>query len=150
VLNYQLYFNQKLISFVILLVIGIIVVIFFWVDNAYFDKSSFYENNTYAKITTRLSLTVLVIIFFFIGVLPIIKDKKTIDSNNFYKLNGKIYHGVNSGGRYGLSKTVTIESDGELYRFRVVYIEEGLSLNDEVKVTYLENSRYAVIESRKK
>ena len=30
---------------------------------------------------------------------------------------------------------------------RVVYIEERLSLNDEVKVTYLENSRYAVIES---
>ena len=82
-MNYQLYFNQKLISFVILFVIGIIAVIFFWMDNAYFDKSSFYENNKYAKIITRLSLTALVIVFFFIGVLPIIKDKKTIDSDNY-------------------------------------------------------------------
>ena len=90
-------------------------------------------------------LTGLLAIYFFFVALPIIKDKSFINSNEFAQKNGIVYEEIHGGYRNVL-RTIGIEVDGKKLRFRIAYADDGIHAGDKVKVTYIPNSTYAVVE----
>ena len=50
------------------------------------------------------------------------------------------------GGLFGLSKSIIINVDGTECEFNLLKYDKNIKQGDKVKVTYLPNSRYAVIE----
>ena len=146
VLNYHECFVRDMYVYFFIYTIIIIFVLFNWFSKDFYNDF----DNKKLILGCRVGITIFGIIAFFLLVVPFAKDKKAIETDDYCELYGIISHDVKKSGRGGAFKLITIGSEGKEYEFRISYIEEGLSLNDEVKVTYLENSRYAVIESRKK
>ena len=145
-MNYQLIFNQKLIILTVILCIGCLAVIFFWCDNSYMDGSDYLKNHPVAKYCIRIMLTILLVSYFVVSELPMIKDKKVIDSEEYNIAYGVLEHEVCDGGMFGLSKSINMHFDEKEYEFSVAYIDENIKVGDYVKITYLPNSMYAVIE----
>ena len=145
VLDYQYYFNQKFIFFIVLFVLVSLAVLYFWIDKSYMDKSPFLKKNPNVQVVIRLGLTAFAGVYVFMFVLPVIKDKKAVDANDYDVVSGIATYGVMDGGLLGLSKTIIIQVDDKEYEFRVAWADD-ISEGDSVKATYLKHSRYAVIE----
>lgn len=143
---YQDVFNHRFIILIAILVIGCLSVLFFWIDNSYMDCSEYLKNHPVAKYCIRICITVLLISYFWLSALPIIKDKKLIDSNQYDVVYGTVLHDVYDGGMFGLSKSINIQVDGKEYEYSVAGIDENIHQGDFVKITYLPHSMYAVIE----
>ncbi|WP_143151465.1 hypothetical protein [Pseudobutyrivibrio xylanivorans] len=56
-----------------------------------------------------------------------------------------VYQEVLDGGVLGLFKTI-IDVDGNDVEYNVLYAEKNIKKGDLVKVTYLPNSMYAIVE----
>ena len=92
-----------------------------------------------------LGLTAFVGVFFFMFVLPFMNDKKAINANDYDEVSGIATYGVMDGGLLGLSKSIIIQVDDKECEFRIAWADD-ISEGDSVKATYLQHSRYAVIE----
>lgn len=51
-----------------------------------------------------------------------------------------------SGGLFDLSKTIIVTVDDENLRYQVLYSDKNIEKGDFVKVSYLPNSKYSIIE----
>ncbi len=143
---YQEIFYRKFYEMIILLIVGIFGVVFFWVNKSYWNQFEFLKNNRIARIGYKIFLVVLVSSFAIMDVMPLIKDKMFIDSNNYVVCSGIASQKVVDGGLLGLSKSIMVVVDGVNYEFGVVGKYDDIKKGDSVKVTYLPNSKYAVIE----
>ena len=145
-MNYQYYFVQMFIFEIILGVLLLLSVLFIWFNNSYLDQVQFFKNNTKAKVIFRIIFTFFLMDFFFTFTMPFIKDKKIIDTNTYYEINGIATYGIVNGGAMGLSKSIIVQVDDKEYEFSVAWADSNIEKGSKVKVTYLPNSKYAVVE----
>ena len=145
-MDYQYLFNQKFIILIVILIIDCLALLFFWVNNSYMDESDYLRNHPFVKYIIRVCLSLLMLTYFSLSALPIIKDKRIIDNQHYCVAEGQVLHDVDEGGMFGLSRSINISIDGSPYEFSVAFIDNDVKVGDEVKVTYLPNSKYAVIE----
>ena len=87
-------------------------------------------------------------IFLFLIVIPFVKDKPLIDSGTYIQENGVVKNDVHVGYMRYIS-TIWVELGGEEVNLYIAYIENGIHTGDTVKVTYLPNTKFAVIEKSK-
>ncbi len=145
-MDYQHYFNQKFVFFIVLFVLVSLAVLYFWLDKSYMDNSPFLKKNPNVQVIIRLGLTAFVGIYAIMFVLRFVKDKKAIDANDYDVVSGIATYGIMDGGLLGLSKTIIIKVDDKEYEFRVAWADD-ISKGDSVKATYLPHSKYAIIEN---
>ena len=81
-------------------------------------------------------------------MIPITKDKSYIDNKNYEVCYGETLQEVVDGGLFGLSKSIIINVDGTECEFNLLKYDKNIKQGDKVKVTYLTNSKYAVIEKQ--
>lgn len=146
-MNYQEIFNKKYEIKMILLAISSITILFFMVNKSYYDQFEYIKDN----VVKRIVLKILLFIFWASSIksviYPIMSDKKIIDSNTYLVMdNCCVYQEIIGTGLMGLSKIIIVESNGKQYVLKVAQADGGIEKGDKVKVTYLPNSRYAVIE----
>ena len=145
-MDYQSVFNQKFILLIVILIVGCLALLFFWINNSYMDDSEYLKNHPAAKYLIRVLLSLLMVAYFGAIALPIIKDKEIIEKQQYVVEEGQVLHDVDNGGMFGLQKSIKISIDGNYCRFSVAFIADDVKEGDKVKVTYLPNSKYAVIE----
>jgi hypothetical protein len=100
----------------------------------------------WAKLLIRLGVTVLLVDMFFENYMPMIKDKKVIEANSYVVETGVAKHEVYNGGLMGLSKSLKVRFEDKEKNFKIAWAEDGISAGDEVIVTYIPNTEYAVVE----
>ena len=83
---------------------------------------------------------------FYSIIIPIIKDEIHLKNISYLEINGIVYHKVMSGGLFDLSKTIIVTVDDENLRYQVLYSDKNIEKGDFVKVSYLPNSKYSIIE----
>ncbi|MBE5836114.1 MAG: hypothetical protein E7309_15985 [Butyrivibrio sp.] len=145
-MDYQHYFNTKFYFYAFLFISHIIIVIFLWFNNSYLNQSDFLRKTPWAKLLIRLGVTVLLVDMFFENYMPMIKDKKVIEANSYVVETGVAKHEVYNGGLMGLSKSLKVRFEDKEKNFKIAWAEDGISAGDEVIVTYIPNTEYAVVE----
>lgn len=148
-MNYTDMFNKFFIIVFIIYVLILLGIIFVCASDVPFQQDVRVKNSLHynkIKIFSRIGLVGLYIIITIFAVLPIYKDKKFLSQNTFKCTHGVVYQEVLDGGVLGLFKTIIIEVDGNDVEYNVLYVEKNIKKGDMVKVTYLPNSMYAIIE----
>ena len=146
-MNYQEIFNKRFEILMILLVLSSVATIFFIVNKSYYNQSEYLKDNVVRRVIIKICLCIFWITAVKVVMYPIIIDKKIIDSQEYSVMdNCCVSQEIIGTGYRGLSKTIIVESNGEQYEFEVLKADEGIEKGDRVKVTYLPNSRYAIIE----
>lgn len=149
-MNYTGMFNKFFIIVFIIYVLILLGIIFVCVSDVPFQQDERVKNSLHyskIKICSRIGLVSLYIIISIFVVLPLYKDKKLLSKNSFECTHGVVYQEVLDGGVLGLFKTIIIDVDGNDVEYNVLYAEKNIKKGDLVKVTYLPNSMYAIVES---
>ena len=98
------------------------------------------------KLVFRIVIVTVAIIMTILKGLPIYKDKKLMSQNSYECTHGVVSQEVLGGGVYGLFKTIIIDVDDNDVVYCVLYADKNIKKGDLVKVTYLPNSKYAIVE----
>ena len=142
---FNLYFYLILVGFLGMLTVTIVL----WKSKSDFDKYEKIRNSKYKKqiiMGYRLVFTAVTIIGLFTAVVPIGSDKKSINNKTYNVDYGEVVYISKDRGPYGLTKLFRIETDGKILEVDVLKRDKGILKGDYVKVTWLENSKEAVVE----
>lgn len=145
-MDYQTFFYKKFYILIVILIIDLCAGAYFIFDKSDWKKYEFLKNNKVAAIAYNLLPLVIIAIYAWKFAIPIIQDKPYIDSNDYCVMEGNVYQEVVGSGLFGLSKFIIIECNDNNYEFDVVWADSNIKKDDNVKVTYLPNSKYAVVE----
>ena len=107
-LDYYHYFNQKFIIFLVLSIVLFFAILILWINDLYLNRAISIEL-TRKNLVSRLAITGVAIVLFIFTDLPILRDKRIIDSNEYSVMEGIATYGIMDGGLLGLSKSIIIE-----------------------------------------
>ena len=145
---YQEIFNKRFWIIILMLIISIVSAFFFLFNKEYWENYEITKNSRVARILFKAFLFVIVAGFVWLEGIPITKDKSYIDNKNYEVCYGETLQEVVDGGLFGLSKSIIINVDGTECEFNLLKYDKNIKQGDKVKVTYLTNSKYAVIEKQ--
>ncbi len=94
----------------------------------------------------KVFLIVCVIIVFVGMMLPIAKDSKYIYNKEYKVDHGIVYREAMRKGSLGLFKSIIVTVDGQEYVYRVLYNDDNIKKGDSVRITYLPNTTWSVVE----
>jgi hypothetical protein len=60
--------------------------------------------------------------------------------------NGSAYQEVVDGGALGLFKSIIVIHENEEIEYRVIWADKDIKKDNRVKVTYLTNTKWAIVE----
>lgn len=138
----QLFYAKYFLHIGLLILVCVIYTIFAIIKTLTGDLNK----NVKMSILEKLILLAVIVIYFFVVALPLIKDKPIIDSKDYIQARGIVYEAEDRGGHRGIMSTIWIEIDGEKMSFYVAKADSSIKVGDNVKVTYIPNSKFAVVE----
>mgnify|MGYP006873172584 FL=1 len=142
-------FNRFILIVFILYVLIVSNTVFFCISDIPFradKRMQNIRNLNRIKILVRVVLVSITITLSIFIMLPIYKDKQLLLHNSYECTHGIVYQEVVGGGAYDLFKTIIVDVDGDNINYNVLYAEKNIKKGDMVKVTYLPNSMYAIVE----
>ena len=144
---YHSIFIKQFIFITVLMIVGVILLATTLFNERYWEKFKKVNDDKLAKCLNKAAVIVFYIMFVIYVYFPIVLDKQIIDDNNYSVLDCAIVkQDIVEGGAFGLLKSIIVEQDGIEYELSVLKVEGNIKKDDIVKVTYLPNSKYAVIE----
>ncbi|PHU39798.1 hypothetical protein CSX00_09285 [Pseudobutyrivibrio ruminis] len=145
----QKIFNIYFYVNIFLFLVAVIATVVLWKSNSIYDKYEKIRNSRYRKqiiMAYRVGVALFTLIGFFTAILPVIRDKKSINNKTYNVDYGEVVYISKDRGPYGLTKLFRIETDGKILEVDVLKRDKGILKGDYVKVTWLENSKEAVVE----
>ncbi|NEX02470.1 hypothetical protein SAMN04487829_2458 [Pseudobutyrivibrio sp. NOR37] len=143
IFNFYFYFN--IVGFFGMLIATIVM----WISKSGYDKYEKIRNSKYKKqiiMGYRLVFTAVTLMGLFTAVVPLGSDKKSINNKTYNVDYGEVVYISEDKGPFGLKKLFRIEIDGETLEVDVIKRDKGILEGDDVKVTWLEHSKSAVVE----
>ena len=141
---FNLYFYLILVGFLGLTLATVI----YWKSKSVYDKYEKIRNSKYKKqiiMCYRVGFTAFTIMVFFTVLLPIARDKKSIN-NKTYNIDYSRLEYVENAGLYSPTRKAGVVVDGTIIEVDVLKGYKPMEKGDYVKVTWLENSKEAVVE----
>lgn len=146
-MNYNIIFNKKLYQIILMLIIGIFIAIFFTINKEYWKQFESLKNNKFRLIVNKMLIPISVVLYLGVVALPMFRDIPYIKRNSYVVINDAVVvQEVTDGGLLGLFKTIIVSYNDDEYELNVLKTVGEIEEGDIVKVTYLPNSEYAVIE----
>ena len=145
----QKIFNIYFYVNIFLFLVAIIATVVLWKSNSIYDKYEKIRNSKYKKqiiMAYRVGVALFTLIGFFTAILPVIRDKNSINNKTYTVDYGQVVYISKDRGPYGLTKLFRIKTDGKILEVDVLKRDKGILKGDYVKVTWLENSKEAVVE----
>ena len=145
----QKIFNIYFYVNIFLFLVAVIATVVLWKSNSIYDKNEKIRNSKYKKqiiMAYRVGVALFTLIGFFTAILPVIRDKNSINNKTYTVDYGQVVYISKDRGPYGLTKLFRIETDGKILEVDVLKRDKGIIKGDYVKVTWLENSKEAVVE----
>ena len=145
----QKIFNIYFYVNIFLFLVAVIATVVLWKSNSIYDKYEKIRNSKYKKqiiMAYRVGVALFTLIGFFTEILPVIRDKNSINNKTYNVDYGQVAYISKDRGPYGLTKLFRIETDGKILEVDVLKRDKGILKGDYVKVTWLENSKEAVVE----
>lgn len=145
----QKIFNIYFYVNIFLFLVAVIATVVLWKSNSIYDKYEKIRNSKYKKqiiMAYRVGVALFTLIGFFTAILPVIRDKNSINNKTYNVDYGQVVYISKDRGPYGLTKLFRIETEGKILEVDVLKRDKGILKGDYVKVTWLENSKEAVVE----
>ncbi|PHU39785.1 hypothetical protein CSX00_09215 [Pseudobutyrivibrio ruminis] len=145
----QKIFNIYFYVNIFLFLVAVIATVVLWKSNSIYDKYEKIRNSKYKKqiiMAYRVGVALFTLIGFFTAILPVIRDKNSINNKTYTVDYGQVVYISKDRGPYGLTKLFRIKTDGKILEVDVLKRDKGILKGDYVKVTWLENSKEAVVE----
>ena len=145
----QKIFNIYFYVNIFLFLVAIIATVVLWKSNSIYDKYEKIRNSKYKKqiiMAYRVGVALFTLIGFFTAILPVIRDKNSINNKTYTVDYGQVVYISKDRGPYGLTKLFRIKTDGKILEVDVLKRDKKILKGDYVKVTWLENSKEAVVE----
>ena len=145
----QKIFNIYFYVNIFLFLVAVIATVVLWKSNSIYDKYEKIRNSKYKKqiiMAYRVGVALFTLIGFFTEILPVIRDKNSINNKTYNVDYGQVAYISKDRGPYGLTKLFRIETDAKILEVDVLKRDKGILKGDYVKVTWLENSKEAVVE----
>ena len=144
---YQELFLKQFTKIILLFIVGGLSISYILFSKKYWDRFEKYKDDILAKCMIKGILVFCFCCFVRLSAWPMLKDKPLIDDNKYELLdNATVIQGVTRGGIFGLCEDIIVEYDDKEYDLNVVKADDNINKGDIVKVIYLPNSEYAVIE----
>ena len=145
----QKIFNIYFYVNIFLFLVAVIATVVLWKSNSIYDKYEKIRNSKYKKqiiMGYRLVFTAVTLMGLFTAVVPLGSDKKSINNKTYNVDYGQVVYISKDRGPYGLTKLFRIETEGKILEVDVIKRDKGILEGDDVKVTWLEHSKSAVVE----
>lgn len=148
-MNYIHIFNKYILIEFIIYGLTVLGIVFFCISDIPFESEPRVKNLpnlSKIKLYTRVGLVSFEIIVTIVVMLPLYKDKVLLSQNKYECRSGIACQEVYRSGLYGLFKSIIVETDGEKFNYEVIYADKEIKKGDLVKVTFLPNSTYSIVE----
>lgn len=148
-MDYSSIFDKYLIVSYASYLFVIVWVIFLLKSDVPFDSNEKIRNSinyNSIKFSIRIAVLIFIIYYSFYSFSPIVKDTSDCLKEKYAVTQGIVYQKVINEGMYGLFKSVKVIVDGEIISYRVLWAEDNIYEGEQIKVTFLSNTKWAVVE----
>ncbi|MCR5416645.1 MAG: hypothetical protein K6E79_07610 [Pseudobutyrivibrio sp.] len=148
-MDYSAIFCKYLVISYLLYIVAVIWTIFLCISEVPFmmeERIRISENYNKIKISVRSIVVIVMIFITFYTIIPIIKDTPSCIEKNYVESNGSAYQEVVDGGALGLFKSIIVIHENEKIEYRVLWADKDIKKGNRVKVTYLTNTKWAIVE----